>query len=52
MFEVEVLQSAAEFVFLGDQEQVVVELESVEHTGIDADGNRRRTLLDSAHGQR
>ena len=36
-FELQILEGAAELVLLGEEQNVVVELEGVEHTQIDAD---------------
>lgn len=52
MFQTEVLQVTAQRILSGYEKKVVVELQRVEHTRIDADRDRGRPFLDPVDGER
>lgn len=52
MFEGEVLQGPSQFILLCQQQDIVIELQSIEYTEIDTDSNSRRTFLYPGNGHR
>ncbi len=50
MFQRKVLQGPSHLILLRQQQDVIVQLQGVEYTKVDADGHRGRSLLHSRNG--